>query len=267
MVIRTIAEVPEPKVGRGFVPTMGALHEGHLSLIRKAREENEEVVVSIFVNPTQFGPNEDFARYPRQLEKDVDMAVEAGADWFFAPEPSEMYPRRSTSVHVPEVTERFEGERRPGHFDGVATIVLKLFNIVKPTIAYFGRKDLQQCLVIRRMVLDLNVPVELRFCETIRETDGLAKSSRNMYLSEEERKVAPTLYRELSRLRDEKILDEKALELSRSRIRDAGFELDYLDVVDLDTMQAKTGETTDQAIVVAAKIGKTRLIDNVLLNR
>jgi pantoate--beta-alanine ligase len=252
---------------------MGALHEGHLSLIRTARSENDEVAVSIFVNPTQFGPTEDFARYPRQLERDTEMAVEAGASWIFAPSVEEMYPRRSTTVSVHDVTDTFEGSRRPGHFDGVATVVLKLFNIVRPDAAYFGLKDLQQCQVVRTMVEDLNVPVRLRFCETLRESDGLAMSSRNAYLTTEQRRIAPMIHQTLIHLQ-ERLYGNYSTESIDAIINDArkslssvGFEVDYIDLVHVRSMRPIRHEHGEAAIVVAAKIGNTRLIDNIVMNR
>lgn len=267
MVIRRIEDVPAPTKSRGFVPTMGALHEGHLSLIRASKRENEETVVSVFVNPTQFGPNEDFAKYPRMLERDTELAIGAGADWIFAPTPEEMYPRKTTFVRVSEVTETYEGASRPGHFDGVATVVLKLFNIVRPHRAYFGQKDLQQCAVIRRMVEDLNVPLKLSIEPTLREADGLAMSSRNAYLSPQERATAPLIYATLIELRDRLRdgADSAALEDARRRLSDSGFVLDYLDLLDSGTMQPTKEVGERAAIAVAARLGSTRLIDNLLL--
>jgi pantoate--beta-alanine ligase len=267
IVARSIAEFPvDHAVSTGFVPTMGALHEGHLSLIRQARANNERVVVSIFVNPTQFGPNEDFSRYPRPFERDCELAQSAGADVVFAPQPSEMYPDSPSLIHVPVVTEYFEGAYRPGHFDGVATIVSKLFNIVVPNRAYFGLKDLQQCAVIRKMVTDFNHRVELIFAETLREDDGLAKSSRNVYLSEEERAIAPLIYGVLqesrTRLRghiEPKTVVSDAVE----RLDNAGFKTDYLDLVNWDTMRATETIDDKSYLVVATRLGKTRLIDNL----
>jgi pantoate--beta-alanine ligase len=249
---------------------MGALHEGHLELIRQGRKRGGTVVVSIFVNPTQFGPNEDFTRYPRDLIRDAELAEGAGADVVYAPSVETMYPHESmTVVSVPEVTELYEGAHRPGHFDGVATVVLKLFNQVRPDLALFGRKDLQQCAVIRRMVEDLNVPVVLEFVPTHREADGLAMSSRNVYLSSEERALAPRLHACLVRTADAlraRGEAETLLSRARSEIIDLGFELDYLDLVSARTFQPLTVSTKDAAIVVAARLGRTRLIDNVELS-
>src|SRR5688572_21930795 len=186
--LRTARASLLPEETLGFVPTMGYLHAGHISLVRLAREENDVVVVSIFVNPTQFGPNEDFSRYPRDMERDLGMLREAGVDWVFTPPVEEMYPPGfSTYVEVREITRRLEGEVRPGHFVGVATVVAKLFNLVGPYRAYFGQKDAQQVAVIRKMVRDLAFPLEIVVGETMREADGLAMSSRNVYLKGEER--------------------------------------------------------------------------------
>jgi pantoate--beta-alanine ligase len=196
-VARTVAEMRALRAGTthvGFVPTMGALHEGHVALMRHARAETSFVVMSLFVNPTQFGPNEDLSRYPRQEARDCELAAAAGVDVAFIPSPDEVY--RSTAptmIHVPSVSERWEGAARPGHFDGVATVVAKLFNMVAPDVAYFGRKDLQQCAVVAKLVADLDFSITLRFVETIREPDGLALSSRNAYLSPSARQRAPLL--------------------------------------------------------------------------
>lgn len=253
---------------------MGAFHEGHLHLMRRAREATDQVVVSLFVNPTQFGKGEDFERYPRDLERDASLAQNAGVDILFAPEVTEIYPRSvATTVHVPEVTERWEGASRPGHFDGVSTVVAKLFHIVQPRLAFFGQKDLQQCLVIRRMVLDLNMPVGLRFVPTTRELDGLAMSSRNVYLSVEERRVAPRLHETLMRLKeaigtkDSNTPDcTHQLEQERAYLSSNGFLLDYLEYVSGDTMEPIRIPKPDSALIVAARLGKTRLIDNEILS-
>lgn len=273
-IVHKISDWKNPEGARvGFVPTMGALHEGHLELMRKAREENDYVAVSIFVNPTQFGKNEDFSKYPRNLERDAELAASGGVDAIFAPEAAEMYPTAPTLIRVPEVTERWEGASRPGHFDGVATVVLKLFNIVQADRAYFGQKDLQQCLVIRRMVRDLNVPIDLRFQPTVRENDGLAMSSRNAYLNEEERKMAPLLGEVLRGTAESLVRSSKenleiaaTLSLGESSLRAAGFEVDYLAFVDLDDMKATVEPQLPSAVIVAAKLGRTRLIDNVILH-
>ncbi|HXH39803.1 MAG TPA: pantoate--beta-alanine ligase [Thermoanaerobaculia bacterium] len=258
----------------GFVPTMGFLHEGHLSLIDVARTGGADfIVVSIFVNPKQFGPGEDFARYPRDEARDRALLAERNVDLLFLPSVEIMYPRGSqTTVSVGGVARPLEGERRPGHFDGVATVVLKLFDIVQPDLAVFGRKDAQQCAVIERMVRDLDVPVRLLFAETAREHDGLARSSRNSYLSAEERKLAPLLYRAL-RTGQEAILrgihDGNAVErLMRGIVEQTpGIEIDYLAVVDPETFLPPADFLGDVLIAGAVRIGRTRLIDNIRVAR
>ncbi|MCW5942921.1 MAG: pantoate--beta-alanine ligase [Fimbriimonadaceae bacterium] len=248
---------------------MGAFHEGHLELMRRARAECDHVVVSLFVNPTQFAPHEDLARYPRDFDRDRGLAEAVGVDELFAPDERTMYPRKTTVVTVSEVSDDFEGAVRPGHFAGVATVVLKLFNMVRPDLAYFGLKDLQQCAVIRRMVEDLNVPVRLSFVETHREENGLAMSSRNVYLSPEERMVAPTLYRSLAvcatavaEARDASSVAEKLREC-REGIETAGMAVQYLALVDPDTMREVSLPRSHSRLIVAAKLGSIRLIDNV----
>ncbi|HVT11339.1 MAG TPA: pantoate--beta-alanine ligase [Fimbriimonadaceae bacterium] len=265
--IRTVAEMATLGGGDlGFVPTMGAFHEGHLSLMREARKGHEKVVVSLFVNPLQFGQGEDYERYPRDEERDFALAEAEGVDYLFAPAREEIYRRKTTTICVPEVSEPWEGKARPGHFVGVATVVAKLFNIVRPEVAYFGWKDLQQCLVLRRMVEDLNMSVALRFMETLREPDGLALSSRNAYLSPGERELAPELHRTLVRIAAE--LDknsDKAQELTakgREELFLKGFQVEYLELVSLVDLQPTTG-VGDAALIVASKIGTTRLIDNL----
>lgn len=251
----------------GFVPTMGAFHKGHLELMRTSRQENEVSVVSLFVNPTQFGPNEDYQRYPRQLDRDAEMARSVGVDILFAPSAEDMYPRRTTRVVVEEVTGPWEGAHRPGHFDGVATVVAKLFHLVNPTRAYFGWKDLQQCLTIRRMVSDLNFPIDLRLIDTYREEDGLAMSSRNAYLSAEHRKIAPSLYRflvDLSRVaRANAASFDDMRDAAVSELTTLGFSVEYLEWVNLSNLEPVRDPTIESAILVAARLGQTRLIDNV----
>jgi len=254
----------------GFIPTMGFLHEGHLSLIDAARDAGANfIVVSIFVNPTQFGPNEDFSRYPRDEARDRELLESKNVDLLFLPAVDVMYPSGAqTTVSVGAVAKPLEGERRPGHFDGVATVVLKLFNIVQPDLAVFGRKDAQQCAVIDRMVRDLDVPVQLVFAETAREHDGLAMSSRNSYLSPEERKLAPALHRAL-RAGEEAIThgihDVDAIEtLMRRMIAETpGIEVDYLAVVDPETFLPPIDFRREILLAGAVRIGRTRLIDNV----
>jgi pantoate--beta-alanine ligase len=252
----------------GFVPTMGAFHAGHLRLMERAKEDNDLCVVSLFVNPTQFGKNEDFDKYPRDLDRDAMLAEEVGVDYLFAPSVSDVYPRPSTTIRVPVVTEMWEGAQRPGHFDGVATVVCKLFNMVRPQTAYFGLKDLQQCIVIKRMTEDLNMAVLLKFEPTVREADGLAMSSRNVYLSGNERQVAPLIYQELRRCRAAlNVGEDVASELRRSTesLGAAGFSVDYFALVDTETMHHIEKPVINAAIIAAAKLGSTRLIDNILL--
>jgi pantoate--beta-alanine ligase len=254
----------------GFVPTMGFLHEGHLSLIDVAREQGADfIVVSIFVNPTQFGPNEDLSRYPRNEEGDKRLLEGKDVDLLFLPPVDVMYPPGSqTTVSVGGVSKPLEGARRPGHFDGVATVVLKLFNIVQPDVAAFGRKDAQQCAVIERMVRDLDVPVRLLFGETVREHDGLAMSSRNSYLSADERAIAPVLHRAL-RAGEEavrrNIHDVDVIELVMQKIaaETPGVEVDYLVIVDPETFERPADFHRQLLLAGAVRIGKTRLIDNI----
>lgn len=254
----------------GFVPTMGFLHEGHLSLVGEARKAGATfVVVSIFVNPKQFGPNEDFSRYPRDEARDRELLEGVGVDLLFLPPVEVMYPPGSqTTVSVSSVAVPLEGERRPGHFDGVATVVLKLFNIVQADVAAFGRKDAQQCAVIERMVRDLDVPVRLVFGETIREHDGLAKSSRNSYLSADERAKAPALHRAL-RAGEEALThgihDVAGVEHLMRRMAEEtpGVEVDYLAVIDPETFLPPADFARPILLAGAVRIGKTRLIDNI----
>jgi pantoate--beta-alanine ligase len=249
---------------------MGFLHAGHLSLIKTLRDAGATfVVVSIFVNPKQFGPNEDFARYPRDEERDAAMLEAEGADLLFLPSVEVMYPEGATTkVSVGGVSHPLEGERRPGHFDGVATVVAKLFNIVQSDLAAFGRKDAQQCAVIERMVRDLDLPVQLVFGETMREHDGLAMSSRNAYLSEAERAKAPVLHRAL-RAGEEAIThgihEVAGIEKLMQRVVDeeGGVEVDYLVVVDPLTFEAPSDFAREVLLAGAVRIGKTRLIDNI----
>jgi len=252
----------------GLVPTMGAFHEGHLLLMRAARGANKTVCVSLFVNPLQFGAHEDLDRYPRNEERDFDLAEQSGVDIIFAPPVQEMYPRQSTTIHVPEITEIWEGSARRGHFDGVATIVAKLFNIVRPRHAYFGWKDLQQCLVVKRLAEDLNLLVELHFLETARERDGLAMSSRNAYLSSEERAKAPRLYATLvhvaEQLHRNELSPASLLREARTSLSVSGFDVQYLELVSMEDLRP-TGMPKNSALIVAARLGTTRLIDNLRL--
>lgn len=253
----------------GFVPTMGALHEGHLSLVRLAGAECGFVVVSIFVNPLQFGPGEDLRRYPRAPEKDGRLLEEAGVDVTYAPDPENFYaPDFSTALEVGAVTEGGEGAARPGHFRGVATVVAKLFLQVQPDAAYFGRKDLQQVAVVRRMIRDLDFPIRLVVGEIVREPDGLAMSSRNAYLSTAERALARAFPRILraEEGRAAAGADARALEGGvRRRLEEAGLAVDYVEVVDPATMARPAEVGAGHALAAAVHLGKTRLIDNVLL--
>ncbi|MDD5953538.1 MAG: pantoate--beta-alanine ligase [Oscillospiraceae bacterium] len=252
----------------GLVPTMGFLHEGHQSLIARAAKENDRVVVSVFVNPIQFGPNEDFAQYPRDLEQDSALCEATGASLLFHPEPEEMYPEHfSTHVDVDGVTENLCGARRPGHFRGVCTVVSKLFHIVAPDRAYFGEKDAQQLAVIRRMVRDLNFDIEIVGCPIVREADGLAKSSRNTYLSPQERRAALVLNRALTAGRTAMERGERRAQAILSIIRDELDEeeranVDYVKMVDSVTMEDVETAQRDVLVAIAVYIGKTRLIDN-----
>ncbi|HEX8171847.1 MAG TPA: pantoate--beta-alanine ligase [Thermoanaerobaculia bacterium] len=258
----------------GFVPTMGFLHDGHLSLIAAAREAGATfVVASIFVNPRQFGPSEDFSRYPRDEARDRELLEQAATDLLFMPEVETMYPPgATTSIVVGGVSAPLEGERRPGHFDGVATVVMKLFEIVQPDLAAFGRKDAQQCAVIERMVRDLDVPLRLIFGETVREHDGLALSSRNSYLSESERAKAPVLHRAL-RAGEEAIThgihEVAGVEKLMHRVvaEEGGVEVDYLAVVDPETFLPPADFARELLLAGAVRIGRTRLIDNIRVAR
>ncbi|GGE11632.1 pantoate--beta-alanine ligase [Marinithermofilum abyssi] len=276
-IIETIQELrkelqPHRSNAIGLVPTMGYLHEGHLSLIRRAKQECNTVVVSIFVNPLQFGPNEDFERYPRDLERDAQLAEEVGADLLFTPSAAEMYPRPiRTRVTVAGLTERLCGASRPGHFDGVTTVVSKLFHIVEPDRAYFGQKDAQQAAVIQQMVQDLNFPLEVIVCPTVREPDGLALSSRNVYLSEEERRQATVLFQSLQeaekRWRDGAFSSAAEMEaFIRDRIETQPLAvIDYVSVLRYPALELPEDLHGPLIVAVAVFFGKTRLIDNVVL--
>lgn len=255
----------------GLVPTMGYLHAGHISLVERAKAECGAVAVSIFVNPTQFGANEDLGRYPRDLPRDLAQLEAAGTDLVFTPQPAEIYPDGfQTRIEPGPVAEPLEGAVRPGHFSGVATVVAKLFNIVQPTRAYFGQKDAQQCAVVRRMVRDLDMPLEVVVAPTVREADGLAMSSRNAYLSAEEREEATLLYRALA---SGQILfeeGERNAEILRTAIRERiamnpHFTIDYVSVADAETLAELEAVDRDAVVSLAARLGATRLIDNILL--
>jgi pantoate--beta-alanine ligase len=256
----------------GLVPTMGALHEGHLSLVRAAKTQCDVVAVSIFVNPTQFGPNEDFSKYPRSFERDCRSLEGEGVDLVFAPSVEEMYPRGAvTYVTVEGMSEKLCGRSRPGHFRGVTTVVAKLFQIIEPTRAYFGQKDAAQLAIVRRMVRDLNFPVEIVGCPIVREPDGLAMSSRNAYLNTEQRKSALVLYRALTRVQrlfnqgvrcaDKLMAAGKEVFAEQPSVR-----LDYLEIVDPESLDLVPKITGTALVAVAAFVGTTRLIDNVLLS-
>jgi len=267
----TLAAVRREGKRIGLVPTMGALHEGHLSLVRAAKAECDCTVVSIYVNPTQFGPNEDFSKYPRTLEADLKLLAGCGADVVFAPTNEEVYQAgHATWVEVGAVAEPLEGHCRPGHFRGVATVVLKLFNMVQPDVACFGQKDFQQTAVIRRMTADLNLPLAIRVCPTVREPDGLAMSSRNRYLSPAARQRALVLWRSLQTA--VKLVQEGQRDASRivARMREMietaeDARIDYIALVDPDTLQPVGRITGRTLAVLAVKIENTRLIDNCLL--
>ena len=253
-----------------FVPTMGNLHAGHLQLVREARAMAPRVVVSIFVNPLQFGPNEDLDNYPRTLEADRQKLVAKGVDLLFAPAVETMYPRgaqRSTRVEVPDVGQGLCDDFRPGHFTGVATVVARLFNLVQPDVALFGEKDYQQLAVIRRMVDDLGWPIDIRGVATVREADGLAMSSRNQYLGEEERRIAPLLYQTLRWLVSEvkaQKTDYRALErAAMARLAEAGFTPDYVEIRHADSLQPVSMGELNCVVLAAARLGAARLIDNL----
>lgn len=256
----------------GFVPTMGFLHEGHISLVKRAKAENDVVVVSVFVNPTQFGPNEDFASYPRDLEKDSALVANAGCDLVFAPEPEEMYPAPyMTYVDVVGgLTDKLCGASRPGHFKGVATVVTKLFNLVKPTRAYFGQKDAQQVAVIEQMVADLDMDLEIVPCPIVREADGLALSSRNTYLTEEERMQALVLSQSLKWAEAEIEKGERSAAVLFNGMKaiieqSPSAEIDYIQLVNARTLEPLETLSGTVLIALAVKVGKPRLIDNMRL--
>lgn len=257
----------------GFVPTMGFLHEGHLSLIRKARKDTDCVVVSIFVNPAQFGPKEDFKKYPRDLNRDLRLCSREGAGIVFVPDAKDMYPDGfCTYVNLEQLTDKLCGASRPGHFKGVATVVTKLFNIVKADVAYFGQKDAQQAVLIKRMVDDLNIPVRIKVMPIVREKDGLAMSSRNLYLNPDERKKALCLYRSLKLVkdlfskgeRDSKNIIRKMREMI---IKEGNLKVEYISIVDTETLEDINRIYRRALVAVAVWIGKTRLIDNVVLDK
>jgi len=274
-VIETIAEMRNLRLRLaepvGLVPTMGYLHEGHLALVRQARIENSSVVVSIFVNPTQFGPQEDFKLYPRDPERDLALLEKGKTDIVFIPSTAEMYPPQFSSwVEVGKLTERLEGASRLGHFRGVVTVVAKLFNIVQPTRAYFGQKDAQQAVVIKKMVADLNMNLEIVAVPTVREPDGLAMSSRNIYLNSEERQAATVLYRALNlaqQLYSQGATNAQCLRQEMTTLiqKEPLANIDYVSVADPETLEELDKVNPPVLISLAVKIGKTRLIDNVVV--
>ena len=275
-ILRTIAEVRAAvrnakAAGQtvGLVPTMGAFHEGHLSLMRAAREQNDLVVVSLFVNPTQFAANEDLSTYPRDEARDAALAEAEGVDIVFAPEPAEIYPDGfATSIHVAGITEVLDGASRgPHHFDGVATVVTKLFGIVQPDVAYFGQKDAQQVLVVRRVVRDLDLDVRIVACPIVREPDGLAMSSRNVYLDADARGQATALNRALDAAEAAHRAGERdgILPAAQAVLAEAGIDVEYLELRDAETLQPVTVVDRDALLLVAARVGAARLIDNHLL--
>ena len=255
----------------GLIPTMGALHEGHLALVKRARQECSEIITSIFVNPKQFGPKEDFAKYPRTFEADAEKLASAGVDAIFAPEPADVYPPGFRSyVSVEGLSDRLEGRSRPGHFRGVATVVLKLREIVQPHFAYFGRKDAQQVRIISQMAGDLNLDTEIVVCPIVREPDGLALSSRNAYLKPDERKAATVLHRALIAGRDELAAggrDSLLLQTTLRKVLQAEplAAVDYAEIVDADTFEPVTRVARPCYVVLAVFLGKTRLIDNLYI--
>ena len=257
----------------GLVPTMGALHEGHFSLIREAKRQCSPVAVSIFVNPTQFGPSEDFKKYPRPIERDRAALEEMGVDFLFAPSVEEMYPKGfQTAVVVEGLSERVEGRARPGHFRGVATVVLKLFEIVQPHFAFFGRKDAQQARIIGQMARDLDLAVSVAVCRIVREADGLAISSRNVYLNADQRKAATALYRSLQAVRSEVEAGERDIVRLLKHLREViaaepGVRLDYAEIVDADTFEPVVSLRGSCYVALAAFLGTTRLIDNALIEQ
>jgi len=258
----------------GFVPTMGAFHEGHLSLMERAKRENDILIISIFVNPIQFGPGEDYRRYPRPFEKDRALAKKVGVDILFCPSVAEMYGKDySTYVEVEGLSRGLCGLSRPGHFRGVASVVLKLFNIVKPHVAYFGEKDYQQMRIIERMVKDLNVEVEIRECPIIRESDGLAMSSRNSYLTSLERRESLSLYRALKQAKElikaGRSISDVVSEMEKIIRRGQHSRIDYISIVDPRTLEEmdRVGPGKRALVALAVWVGKTRLIDNIVVKR
>jgi pantoate--beta-alanine ligase len=271
--VRKLVKVARSKGKKiGFVPTMGALHIGHISLIEAAAKKCDFVVVSIFVNPTQFGPGEDFEKYPRPLKADLEICRKAGVDVVFAPSPQQMYPGENlTWVNVEKLTEQLCGRFRPGHFSGVTTVCAKLFNIVAPDIAFFGQKDAQQAIVVKQMVADLNMPLKIVVCPTVRQADGLAVSSRNQYLTRQQKKNAPLIYKSLQKcqkLIEDGVADSKTIINQMRKIlqQAPSIKIEYISIVDADTLQELKKITGKVLTAVAVKIGSTRLIDNIVVD-
>ncbi|MGH9685053.1 MAG: pantoate--beta-alanine ligase [Candidatus Acidiferrales bacterium] len=266
-------EAAEKKGVVGLVPTMGALHEGHFSLVRAAQQQCSQIVVSIFVNPTQFGPSEDFQKYPRSLESDRSALEMLGVDYLFAPAPEEMYPAGfRTSIVVKELSDRLEGLSRAGHFRGVATVVAKLFEIVGPSFAYFGRKDAQQARIIRQMTRDLDIETQIVTCPIVRESDGLALSSRSLYLAGDDRRAATALYRSLESVERQVAAGEsdvaRLLAAARGVLSaEPRVKIDYAEIVDADTLEPVMSLRGSCLVLLAATVGSTRLIDNALVEQ
>ena len=277
--MQVVSSIPDFRKARsdlrgtlGLVPTMGYLHEGHLALVRRARLENDVVAASIFVNPSQFGPNEDFTTYPRNMDRDLSFLEIEGVDLVFAPSPEDVYPPGfDTWIEAGSVSQRLEGEHRPGHFRGVATVVAKLFNVVQPDRAYFGQKDGQQVAVVKRMVAGLDMGIDIVVVPTVRDPDGLALSSRNVYLTPEQRRAAPVIYRALCQARKLWEGGERRGESLRSRIRRTLEQepliekIDYVSVADASSLEEVDTIRQPAMVSVAVRMGRTRLIDNVLL--
>jgi pantoate--beta-alanine ligase len=275
MIVTTLSELRAARLlldgPAGFVPTMGYLHPGHVSLAERARQECKSVIVSIFVNPTQFGPSEDLAKYPRDLDNDLRLLESVGVDLVWTPAPETMYPPGyATWVEVEGLTKPLEGAARPGHFRGVTTVVAKLFNAVQPQRAYFGQKDAQQAAVIRKMTRDLDFPIEIVVCPTVREADGLAMSSRNSYLSPEERQAATILFRSLTAAKEAYARGERDAEelrniMAATLASEPRAQMQYVSAADYDTLEELQAVTGKTLLSMAVVIGKTRLIDNFVL--
>ncbi len=269
--MKKLSEVSRKKgASTGFVPTMGYLHEGHLSLVREARKRNDLVVVSIFVNPTQFGPKEDLRKYPRDLKRDLELLSKQKVDVVFCPGTGEMYPEGfGTYIEVKGLSDKLCGASRPGHFRGVATVVAKLFNIVRPDVAYFGEKDFQQLVIIKKMAADMNMDVKIVSMPTVRESDGLAMSSRNSYLGKEERSSATAIIRSLKlakTLAGSGVKSAESIKAAMIKLMKAsGLKIDYISICDPQTLEEKKAVRGKTLVAVAAYAGKTRLIDNIVI--